>query len=263
MKKICLITFFFILALTCIQLSAIVMAEGEVSEKVLFVLTNHTELGDTGNETGFYLSEVTHPYHVLIDNGFEIDFVSPKGGQATIDPHSLDLEDPINKAFMEDENFVKKIENTFSPEEIAPEDYMAIFYAGGHGTMWDLPENETLGEIAAAIYENNGVVAAVCHGPAGLLNIRLSDGSYLVKGKKVTSFTNEEEESAKLTKIMPFLLETALIERGAEFIKADNFQENVVISERLVTGQNPASAAGVGEAIIDLLKKESSDETGN
>jgi putative intracellular protease/amidase len=130
---------------------------------------------------------------------------------------------------------------------------MAIFYAGGHGTMWDFPDNAQLASIAASIYERGGVVAAVCHGPSGLVNIRLSDGKYLVDGKEVSGFTNEEEKAMGLTDIVPFLLEDKLKSRGAKYSKAAAFQKHVVVSDRLVTGQNPQSASGVGDGIAKLL----------
>jgi putative intracellular protease/amidase len=139
---------------------------------------------------------------------------------------------------------------------VKPDDYAAIFYAGGHGAMWDLPLNNELNKIAASIYENNGIVAAVCHGPAGILNIQLSDGSYLVKGKKVNGFTNEEEELVKLTGVVPFLLEDQLKEKGGIYEKSAPWQSHVTTDQRLITGQNPQSAKGVGAAIVQALANQ-------
>jgi putative intracellular protease/amidase len=224
-------------------------------QKVLFVLTSHDKLGTTGKETGFYLSEVTHPYHVFEQAEVEVVFVSPKGGKAPM--IGIDLQDPLNKAFMDDAAKLAKVEQTLSPAEVNPTDYDAIFYAGGHGTMWDFPKNEQLAQIAASIYEQGGVVGAVCHGPAGLVNIKLSNGSYLVAGKRVSSFTNEEEVAVELSDVVPFLLESIWTKRGAEHTKAPNFQAHVEVSDRLVTGQNPASATGVGEQMVQLLKQMS------
>lgn len=221
-------------------------------KRLLIVVTSHDTLGSTGKETGFYLSEVTHPYDVFTRAGIAVDFVSPKGGKAPIT--GTDVEDPLNKAFLDDSDLVGQVENTLNPTQVDPAQYIGIFYAGGHGTMWDFPENEQLASIASAIYEQGGVVGAVCHGPAGLVNIRLSSGEYLVAGKTVSSFTNEEEAAVGLTEVVPFLLESKLIERGAEFTKAPNFQAHRVVSDRLVTGQNPASAAGVGERMVELIK---------
>jgi putative intracellular protease/amidase len=223
--------------------------------RVLFVLTSHDTLGNTGKETGFYLPEVTHPYDVFEQAGIEVDFVSPKGGKAPM--IGIDLQDPLNQAFLSDSAKMTKVEQTLIPEEIEPIRYDAIFYAGGHGTMWDFPNHEQLAQIAAAIYEQGGVVGAVCHGPAGLVNIKLSDGRGLVAGKTVASFTNEEEVAVSLAGVVPFLLESTLIERGATHTKAPNFQAHVEVSDRLVTGQNPASAKGVAEQTIALLMRNS------
>ncbi|MCC3454769.1 MAG: type 1 glutamine amidotransferase domain-containing protein [Microcoleus sp. PH2017_40_RAT_O_B] len=221
------------------------------SQKVLIVLTSHDTLGDTGKETGFYLPEVTHPLDAFTKAGLMVDFVSPKGGKAPM--VGIDLEDPLNKAFLDDSEQVLRVENTLNPAQIKPAEYAAIFYAGGHGTMWDFADNQELAEIAAAIYEAGGIVGAVCHGPAALVNIKLSDGTYLVADKTVAAFTNEEEAAVGLTDIVPFLLESTLIERGAKFTKVANFQVCVVASDRLVTGQNPASAAGVGKRMVELI----------
>jgi putative intracellular protease/amidase len=222
-----------------------------MSKKVLLVVTSHGTLGDTGRKTGFYLSEVTHPYDVFTRAGLDIDFVSPKGGKAPMD--GVNLEDPLNKAFLENPQTLALVENTLNPDRVDPSQYQAIFYAGGHGTMWDFPNHEKLAKIAATIYEQGGVVAAVCHGPAGLVNIKLSNGEYLIADKNVTSFTNEEEEAVELTKVVPFLLESELIERGAKFSGAPKFAPHVIVSARVVTGQNPASATGVGEAVVNLI----------
>lgn len=221
--------------------------------KILFVVTSHDKLGETGEPTGYYMGEVTHTWKVLKDNGFEIDFVSPKGGELPV--YGVDLEDAINKEFLENTEYKNKIDNSFTPSQIKAEDYEAIFFAGGHGTMWDFPNNEELAKIASEIYEKGGVVSGVCHGVAGLLNIKLSNGEYLVKGKKVNAFTNEEETEIKLEKIVPFLLEDALKERGAIFEKSGNWQKHIAVDERLITGQNPQSAYGVGEAMVELLKE--------
>lgn len=133
--------------------------------------------------------------------------------------------------------------------------YAAVLYAGGHGTMWDFANSHTIDRITAQIYENGGIVAAVCHGPAALVNAKLSSGKFLIEGRRVTGFTNAEEDAAKLTEVMPFLLQTAMEKQNAKFESAPLWQKNVVVDGHLVTGQNPASAAGVGEAIVRLLTK--------
>jgi putative intracellular protease/amidase len=222
-------------------------------KKVLFVVTSHDKKGNTGQPTGYYLSEVAHPWDVLHNAGYEIDFVSPKGGKAPVD--GFNLEDSINKKFWDDTKYRTKIENTMKPSQVKTEDYAAIHYAGGHGTMWDFADNVELTIIAKKIYENNGVVSAVCHGPAGLINIKLSNGKYLVDGKKINAFTNEEETAVGLEKVVPYLLESKLIERGAKFEKSGLWQNHVTIDQRVVTGQNPASAKSVGEATLAELKR--------
>lgn len=224
-----------------------------MKKKILFVVTSHDKKGNTGEPTGYYLSEVTHPWEVLRAAGYEIEFVSPKGGKAPVD--GMDLKDEVNAAFWNNEQERYKVEHTKKPEEVDPADYVAIHYAGGHGAMWDLADNTALANIAATIYENGGIVSAVCHGPAGLVNIKLKDGTYLVNGKKVNGFTNEEEIAVKLDKVVPFSLEDKLKERGARFEKSGLWQSHAVADQRLVTGQNPQSAKAVGETVLAELKK--------
>lgn len=224
-----------------------------MKNKILFVVTSHDKKGNTGENTGYYLGEVSHPWEVLHKAGYEIDFVSPKGGTPPVD--GFDLKDPVNKEFWENKEYKNKIDHSLQPSRVNPDDYSVIFYAGGHGAMWDLADNAELAGIAAKIYEKGGIVAAVCHGPAGLVNIKLGNGKYLVDGKKINAFTNEEEAEVKLTDIVPFLLEDKLKERGARFEKSGLWQPHVVTDQRVITGQNPQSAKGVGEAILKELRK--------
>ena len=222
------------------------------SGKILFVITSHSKVGNTGKDTGYYLSEVAHPWAVLTKAGFTVDYVSPKGGQSTVD--GFDLEDPINAAFWNNATERAKIDASKQPSEVNPAEYEAIFFAGGHGTMWDFPDNQELAAITRKIYEQGGVVAAVCHGPAGLVNVRLSDGSFLVAGKRVNSFTDDEERAVALENVVPFMLQTTLQERGAIFEHSGMFEPHVAVDERLITGQNPQSATAVGEAIVRVLR---------
>ncbi|MGH3976455.1 MAG: type 1 glutamine amidotransferase domain-containing protein [Pseudonocardiaceae bacterium] len=166
----------------------------------------------------------------------------------------IDLSDPVQQAFLDDPDVAAALRDTLTPEQVNPNDYDAIFYAGGHGTMWDFPDNTQLAKVAANVYEGGGVIAALCHGPAGLVNVRLSDGSYLVDGKEISAFTNEET-AVGLTEVVPFLLQTRLTERGARHTGTENFAAYVVADGRLVTGQNPASASGVAERVVELLGK--------
>lgn len=223
----------------------------KMEKKILFVVSSHDKKGNTGESTGYYLGEVSHAWEVL-KNDYTIDFVSPKGGTPPVD--GFDLSDPVNKEFWEDAVYHNKISNSMKPSEVNPSEYVAIYYAGGHGAMWDFADNEAIAKIATKIYENNGIVGAVCHGPAGLVNIKLSNGNYLVDGKKINAFTNEEEVAVKLEKVVPFALETKLIERGANFEKSGLWQPHVTVDQRVITGQNPQSAKGVGEAILKELK---------
>jgi len=245
------------LSVCAIFLSTIAAAQSKktnaMKKKILFVVTSHDKKGSTGEPTGYYLAEVSHAWKVLKEAGYEIDFVSPKGGEPPVD--GFDLTDAENKEFWEDKEYKYKINHSLKPAEVKPADYMAIYYAGGHGAVWDLPDNAGISAIATKIYENNGIVAAVCHGPAGIVNIKLTNGKYLVDGKKVNGFTNEEEAAVKLEKVVPFLLEDKLIERGGIYEKSAPWQEHVVTDQRLVTGQNPQSARAVGKAVLALLSK--------
>ncbi len=207
-----------------------------MKQKILFVVTSHDKKGSTGEATGYYLAEVSHPWKVLTDAGYEIDFISPKGGNPPVD--GFDLSDPDNKAFWEDSLYHNKISHSLKPSAVKTSDYTAIYYAGGHGAMWDLADNKAIANIASAIYENNGIVAAVCHGPAGLLAIKSANGKYLLDGKKVNGFSNEEEALVKLSDVVPFLLEDQLKKRGGLYEKSGPWQEHVVVDQRVITGQN-------------------------
>jgi putative intracellular protease/amidase len=225
----------------------------EASRTILFVLTSHELKGN--KPSGFFLSEATHPHKVLTEAGHGIHFVSPRGGKAPVDPDGFDLKDEVNAAFWNDPALRAAVEHTRKPSELDASEYAAIFYVGGHAAMWDLPDNLELASLASRIYGRGGVVGAVCHGPAGLLNVKLDNGEYLVSGKDVAAFTNDEERAVELDRLIPFFLADRLAERGARHHPAPNWQPKVVISERLVTGQNPASASGVGQGVAALLRR--------
>ncbi|UHQ56698.1 type 1 glutamine amidotransferase domain-containing protein [Microbulbifer sp. YPW16] len=222
--------------------------------KVLFVLTGHEKLGDTGDKTGFHLSEAAQPWKVLREAGFQVDFATPEGGEAPIDPGSLDLDDPVNREFTESEDVNAKLRPTPALGDLDLGSYDALYFPGGHGTMWDLPDHTGVQAAIRDMYEAGKVVGAVCHGPAAFVNVKLSNGEWLVDGKTLSAFTDEEERAVEKDGIVPFLLASKLKERGAKHEKADNFDKSVSVDDRLVTGQNPASARGVGEAIRDLLQ---------
>lgn len=221
------------------------------NKKVLFVLTSTEYLGNTGHKTGAYLSEITHPYDEIVRSGYEVDMISPRGGKVPLD--GVKMDDPYNAIWMNDADFVSKIENTRTPWQVTSQDYCAIYFAGGHGAMFDFPDNLQLQKLAVEIFENNGVVASVCHGAAALTNVCLSDGSYLVKGHEISCFTNDEEGTVGMEHAVPFLLQTCLEERGGHHTSSPRFSAHVVKSGRVVTGQNPASACGVGKAIVEVL----------
>ncbi|MCP3799403.1 type 1 glutamine amidotransferase domain-containing protein [Allokutzneria sp. A3M-2-11 16] len=219
------------------------------TNKVLIALTSHDKFGDTGKETGYYVPEAAHPWQVFRRAGLQVDYVSVRGG--TPPAYGFDADDPAQRLFVESET--ERLAVTPAAAEVAAADYDAIFYAGGHGTMWDFAVDKDLAVLGRDIYENGGVVAAVCHGPAALVPLTLSDGTLLVAGKDITGFTNSEEEAAGATEIVPFLLQTALEELGARYHVAPDFTENVVRDGRLVTGQNPASATGTAKGVLDAL----------
>ncbi|KAK3487597.1 class I glutamine amidotransferase-like protein [Neurospora hispaniola] len=237
--------------------------------KVLVVLTSHDKLGNTGKPTGWYLSEFSHPYDVLNSASVSLTVASPRGGLAPVDPSSIEAakDDRVSQNFIKSETTKPLFEQTRplsefvgNPSAIAP--YSAIFFPGGHGPMYDLATSSESQQLIREFWDAGKTVAAVCHGPAALVNVKLSDGSHLLKGRKVTGFTNDEEDQVGLTKVMPFLLEDKLKEAvGTEgaFEKAEQpWAEKVVVDAggRLITGQNPASAKGVGEAIVKFIKAQ-------
>lgn len=232
------------------------MEKHQPKRRALIVLTSHDRLGDTEKSTGFYLSEVTHVYYPLVEAGFEVDFASPNGGAAPLDEASQNLEDPDNARFLGDPHLREQVQRTTPLAATEPSRYDVVHFAGGHGVMWDFPSNPDVQRVAAQIYEQGGIVAAVCHGPAALVNVKLASGAFLVAGKQVAAFTNSEEQAVGLTKVVPFLLQSKLEERGARVSLAANWQSQAVVSERLVTGQNPQSAHAVARGIVELARTQ-------
>lgn len=223
-------------------------------ERILFIVSGHAAMEKKpGRQTGAHLGEITHAYEILREGGFEMDFVSPRGGAIPLD--SVDFGDAINDRWYHDEKFRFKIEHTMEPEQVTAAVYRGAYIVGGHGAMFDLARDPKIAAIISRIYQNGGIVAAVCHGVAALLEAREENGEPLVRGKDVTSFTNDEEISVGLWDAMPFLLEDRLVDEGACHRKVDNFQKNVVVCERLITGQNPASARPVAEEMLKMLSK--------
>jgi putative intracellular protease/amidase len=225
---------------------------------ILFVLTSHATKGASGGEpTGYYLSEVTHPLAQLEKAGIDVEFASIAGGEPPVD--GLDMDDPLNARYWNDDKFRAAIRQTQRLADIDASRYSGIFFAGGHGTMWDFPDSPAVQQVTRDIYEADGVVGAVCHGPSALLNIKLSDGHYLVEGKRVAAFTDDEERAVKLENTVPFLLASTLEQRGAHHQPALSWTEQVVVDGRLITGQNPQSASAVGAALCKVLTAAVSD----
>jgi putative intracellular protease/amidase len=248
---------FVIACLSLLFTASLVHAEA-AKKPILLVVSNHGDLGNTGKLTGFFLSEAAHPWEVFRKAGYTVEIASPAGGFAPVDPKSFDLKDPANEAFWKEYGIEaggrRGLEKTLSLEKIDPSKYAAVFFAGGHGAMWDFPNNPAIQKVASAIYEQGGAVGAVCHGPAALVGIKLSDGKALVDGKKVAPFTNAEEAAVGLTSTVPFLLEDQLKSAGAIPEPKTNFQENAVLDGRLATGQNPASATKTAELLVQALE---------
>lgn len=225
-----------------------------MSKKVLFVLTSHDELGNTGLKTGFWTEELAAPYYALSDKGVDIALASPKGGQPPIDPKS---EDPSSQTDatrrMDNDKILKeKLKNTHKLSEVKSEDFDAVFYPGGHGPLWDLAEDKVSQELIVDFYTNDKPVAFVCHAPGVLKDVKI-DGEYLVKDKNVTGFTNTEEEAVQLTDVVPFLVEDMLKQNGGSYSKVEDWTPYAVVDGRLITGQNPASSEKVAKELLKLI----------
>ncbi len=223
--------------------------------KVLVVLTSHQQLGNTGRRTGFWLEEFAAPYYVLKDGGATITLASPKGGQPPLDPIS-DLPEnqtESTRRFRGDVDAGAQLAHTKVLGELSANDFDAVFYPGGHGPMWDLPDNDESIALIEAFVRAGKPVAAVCHAPVALVNVRAPDGEYLIKHKRVTGFSNTEEEAVGLTAVVPFLLEDRLKARGGLYSKAADWAPHVEVDGQLVTGQNPASSAPAAEVLLKLV----------
>lgn len=245
---------FAILLLTLSCFVATAQKQNKKMKKVLFVVTSHDQLGNTGEKTGFWTEEFAAPYYALADKGIQIDIATPLGGQPPIDPKSADPASATEdtKRFDADTALLAKLKNTKKLTEVNPSDYDAVFYPGGHGPLWDLAEDKTSAKIIATFYTQNKPVAFVCHAPAALKNVKVN-GDFLVKGKKVTGFTNSEEAAVGLTNVVPFLVEDMLQKNGGSYSKAGDWQSYAVKDGYLITGQNPASSKLVAEKLLAQL----------
>lgn len=222
---------------------------------ILVVVTSCEKYPTLNRATGLWLGEAVHFVNKVEAAGYEVDYVSPKGGYTPIDPHSLAMADPVDWEWYQNKPFMNRLGATLSPVQVKASDYCCVYYAGGHGVVWDFPDNADLQRLALEIYESGGIVSSVCHGAVGLLNIKLSDGRFLIQGKKVTGFSNQEERLAELDKHVPYLTEDELKARGAKYEKAaEPWLPFAVADQRVITGQNPASGGAVADLVIAALK---------
>ncbi len=229
--------------------------------KLLILMTSHSKLGDTGQSTGFHYEEMTTPYQIFRNAGYEVLLASVSGGEPPHDPNSLKVSRQDNPpsviAFLDDELSSNALRHTRALNEIldiGSEAFSGLYLPGGHGTMWDFPNNPQLAQLIRELLEQDKPVAAVCHGPAALIGVNDSAGVPIVRGKRVNAFTDAEERKVGLEDTVPFLLETALREAGAHFEGAEEFEAHVAVDGNLITGQNPASAKPLAEAVLDYLE---------
>jgi putative intracellular protease/amidase len=242
-----------ILTVSCITATA---QNNAKMKKVLFVVTSHDKLGNTGQKTGFWTEELAAPYYELSDQGIQIDIATPLGGQPPIDPKSADPASATEdtKRFDADTELLAKLKNTLKLNHVKESDYDAVFYPGGHGPLWDLAKDRNSIALIESFYNNNKPIAFVCHAPGVLKDVKIKD-KYLVKGKKVTGFSNAEEAAVGLTNVVPFLLEEVLQANGGIYSKTENWQPYAVEDGLLITGQNPASSKLVAQKLLQQLNK--------
>jgi len=224
-------------------------------KKILFVVTSHDQLGNTGKKTGLWVEEFAAPYYHLLDQGVKITIASPKGGQTPIDPKSEEPENSTDdtKRYYADPATIQKLGTTVLLSEVSQDDFDAVYYPGGHGPLWDLAEDAISAKLIASFYAHHKPVSFVCHAPAALKNVKDSDGQPLVKGKNVTGFTNTEEDGVGLTSVVPFLVEDMLKENGGNYQKTGDWQPFAITDGLLITGQNPASSVVVADHLMALL----------
>jgi putative intracellular protease/amidase len=232
-----------------------------MTDTILILTTSHDRIGDTDRQTGFYWEELALPYWAFREAGYVVAFASPKGGMPPADPGSAKPEGRAAavQRFLDDADAMTALSHSLPVADAKAADYAAVFLPGGHGTMWDMSQTSAVGQIVGQVFEQGGIVGAVCHGPAGLLEARLSDGTPVVAGRRVNGFTDAEERAAGLDGVVPYLLETRLRALGGLFEgNAANFQPHAVCDGRLITGQNPASSAPVATLILAALADQKS-----
>lgn len=225
--------------------------------RILMIVTSHDKMGDTGHKTGIWLEEFAAPYYRFLDAGADITLASPKGGQPPLDPNSQvpDALTAATERFEKDSDAQSKFANTATLDGLKADDFDALFYPGGHGPLWDLASDEKSIALIEAFTAQNKPVAAVCHGPAALVRAKGPDGKALVSGKKVTSFTNEEEKAVGLDGVVPLSIEDEFKKHGATFTRGETWASFAVVDGTLVTGQNPASSEETADAVLKLLAR--------
>ncbi|MGJ8645514.1 MAG: type 1 glutamine amidotransferase domain-containing protein [Marinomonas colpomeniae] len=225
--------------------------------KILVVLTSHSDLGNSGHKTGFWVEEFAAPYYAFIDAGAEVIVATPKGGQAPIDPNSEtpDAQTDATTRFYDDKATQDIIANTHKLADMKHDDFDAVFYPGGHGPLWDLTDNAESIALIESFIKANKPISSVCHAPSAFLNIKDANGEYFIKGKTVTGFTNSEEAAVQLTDIVPFLLEDEMKKRGADYKNTADWAAFAVQDGLMITGQNPASSELVAEKLLAQLNK--------
>lgn len=230
-----------------------------LGDKILAVVTSHDAYDDSDEKTGLWLGELTHFWEVVSEASYEVDVVSPKGGNVPLDERSLGITGGArrsNRAFMADPELRAKIERSLRPEQVSIDDYEAIYFVGGHGAMWDFRGNPDVARLAEAVDRGGGVVSAVCHGVAGVLDLKRTDGSALIDGQPVTGYANVEERALRKTSNVPYLLEDELVRQGGTYSRGRiPFASHVEVAGRLVTGQNPLSSKAVARAVVEQLGK--------
>jgi putative intracellular protease/amidase len=226
--------------------------------KILFVVTSHDKLGDTGKKTGLWIEEFAAPYYYLTDLGVKVDIVSPKGGLPPIDPKSTspDFQTDATKRYFSDAKTQRKFSKTRKLSKVNHDDYDAVFYPGGHGPLWDLSKDTNSIQLIESFYNNNKPIAFVCHAPAALQHVKDKSGQPLVKGKKVAGFTNSEEVAVGLTDVVPFLIEDMLKQNGAIYKKGADWSSFAISDGLLISGQNPQSSLLVAQKLVKQIQKK-------
>ncbi|WP_313127849.1 type 1 glutamine amidotransferase domain-containing protein [Stutzerimonas nitrititolerans] len=226
--------------------------------KILMILTSHATMGDPSHATGVWFEELSTPYYAFVDAGAQVDLASIAGGKVPVDPHSMaiDGKNPASvERFLSDSHAMKKLESSVKVDQVDVNSYSAVFLPGGHGTMWDLPTSTHLAELLSKAWVGGKVVSAVCHGPAGLVNVDDGYGKPVVAGRRVAAFSNSEEDAVGLSQSVPFMLETRLRELGANYVSGPDFQAFAVRDGNLVTGQNPDSSEAVAKLVLEAVNE--------